>query len=1418
MRDDTVEIPAPPALPEYNDPGLLVSVLPVAGIGIMAIFYVFRATSTGGSILFAAPMLLMAVVIIAGTLMAQRWRRRDYERKKREDQINYLRLLEKKRTRLQAAHDAQISMLERNFPGPDQWLDLAINRSAQLWERRPVDPDFIRLRLGLGRVPSMITIKTPDADIDSDELEQAFALADQYRYLDRAPVLASMHHDVSVGVCGKRSMVLKSMRAMINHLAVTHSPQDLHIHLIAPKANYDDWRWLEWLPHASQTNRAGSADLLAFDTENIRNLMGNLSQIIDERRERGGEGVKTPHLMVIIDGPQLVESEAVYTTILRDGDKVGASALCIVNNFESIPTDCGAVVEIFDDSRFRYARVGRDGVQVEGQTADDLSWQDAQHIARALSAVIVREVGGGGRIPRRVDFLDVYGARRVEELSSQIHARWRRQISKGVLPFPVKIGRESLAVDTEMWLDEDHHGPHGMLAGTTGSGKSELLQTLICSLVLEHDPRLLTLLLIDFKGGSTFNVFADLPHTVGTVTNLDGVRVSRALEALKAETQWRQHFLESMNVRDITQYHRFYAGSDARVRDVNYRPLPHLFIIVDEFAQLAKEMPDFMRELVRTVQVGRSLGLHLLLGTQSPMDVITDEMNANLQFRICLRVQNIEASRAMLRRPDAAYLPAGWPGRGFFQVGEQGMFKQFQTAYVGADYEREEKDTQVEQAETLVLQMVTEDGTLQSLLPETQSVYQSQNGEVTPQDIKEPYTVARALVDTILSYSQSNNIPQMKPLLLPPLPDVFTLDTVMHRVQFGGWDGETWQDPGFDHLGEPIELGSAPIGLLDDVYNRTQHPLWINMNASGSARGHSKDGHVLILGNPGTGKTMFVRTLAISLALLHPPDKLHMYFLSFTGTGLDDVGGLPHAEKTIYGTETERVRRLFGRLTHILDQRQTVREDVFLPHIVLVIDQYEQFRDTYRDQHMRDLDRILNEGRAVGVYVVLIANSPTTIPDRIRSLVQQRIALQLGDATDYILAIGRMGAVVGDLPNGRGFYFNTPPLATHISLPCRTPGIDNEVEAIEELQRIIMRLNISYLAQQGLTPMDTLTPENQQNPAPIEELPVKIPLHSLPETQRSDYQLITPLGRYDDDALSVFNLDWWNQGPHFLVTGPPGSGKTNFLQAAVLSAAQQHAPSQLRFLLVDFNGRSLRPLNGLKHVIQRVTNTLELKTQLVNLRSELNTFYNALRDHEVPNSGLTPPLLPATVIVIDDYDLTIETLNTGNDQDLLRQLREHVRLHSEMGLYIWISGYLERSGDPLLKQILLKRSGFGLMTKESLHTLNIRTVGLPNEAMPIGRAYYPQRNSISVVQTALIENAPAYVERINNSLWSGAGRARWENPASAAQIRGEAEAFLRPSPATQTSTNGGTLGLEIDVDGLIADLLGRASDDAAGSD
>jgi S-DNA-T family DNA segregation ATPase FtsK/SpoIIIE len=1339
LPPEDIDIPAPPQASASPSQNWLIGVMPVMGIGIIAVFYVIRAAAVPNSnALFAAPLFILAIFAIGGTVVATRWRNRDHQQREQQRLRDYVRTLEKKRARLQAAHNAHLGLLETTFPAPEIGVDTALSQSATLWERRPEDHDFLLMRVGVGRVPSPVNVSLPDPDAHALELDRAMRLGDRYRTLPEAPVVLSARE--SIGVCGRRDLLNGSVRAMLCSLALSHAPSDLHIYLVS--SHREDWDWLRWLPHV----RGDERDRVAFDPLAVRVLLGDLSQRIDARQK--GSGVQLPHLLVVFDNPQLAENEAVYATILNEGASVGASALCLTADYVSVPGACSVVVDIRNNGSFRCVRAGTDAV-ITGERVDTLPVADAEPIARGLASISLKDVGSSGRIPRRVSLLDVYGVQQAEGLRSYIARSWTRDVPEGMLPFPVTIGREGLTTNMRLLLDEDHHGPHGVLAGTTGSGKSELLQTLVCALALEHDPRLVNFLLIDFKGGSTFRPFDHLPHTVGTVTNLDGTLIERTLAALRAEIQYRQRFLKNADVRDITQYYRFYGATQEQINAPSFQPLPHLFVIVDEFAQLAKQMPDFMSELVRTAQMGRSLGLHLILGTQSPMEVITEEMNANLQFRICLRVQNAEASRAMLRRPDAAYLPPGFAGRGYFMVGEGGVYKQFQTAYAGGD-----ASDNVANDEPLVLELLLDNGERVNLLDDHAHTTHRHNDP-------ESQSVAAVLAQTIRDHAAINGLSYMPPLLLPPLPDMLTLADAFDSGGRILWDGVDWTDEN-----RHLPVGNIPLGWMDDLANRTQDPLWVHLNNS------ENGGHLLVVGGPGSGKTTLLQTLALSLATCHAPDEMHLYTLSFGGGGLNALGNLPHAERVVGGMEMERVRRLFRRLLTTLETRQASRKRDHTHTIVLLVDGYEGLRDAYYEQHMAAFERLIAEGRGVNIFVVFTASTVTVIPDRVRSLVPQRIALQLSNTGDYLLAVGE-APLTDDMPKGRGYIPGSPPLACQISLPTL---YDDPDDLETSLRQHINDMRQAY-ARQG----------RMQAPEPITELPSVILLESLERPEYTPDRVITTLGQSDDNVLSPFKLDWTENGPHMVVTGPPAGGKTNLLNAAVLSAAMSHPPGALRILLVDVGGRSLLPLERLKHVIARVTNSLEVETQFGHLTREMAAFQGAA------TNGAT---LPKTLVVMDDYEIVADLLSMN--LDLMRQLRDHARLPADLGLHIWVAGYLERVGDPLLKQLLLRRSGFALRERDALHNLNVRAQ-VPAEPMPPGRAYFAQHNRVQVVQTALVDDVPAYVDYINDTLWPNATSAMWSASAGSLHAPRSVHSDELSSPTPHD--------VEIDIDGLIDDLL-----------
>lgn len=560
----------------------------------------------------------------------------------------------------------------------------------KLWSRNFNHSDVLTYRLGLGDIPNPATIEVQKERftmIDDSLAEKPRAIHNQFSILHNVPVCVDLRDKSLVGVIGDTNSWAQIIKSLIVQIAGNNSYTDVKIAFTydADKiSNTRVWEFVKWLPHVWSEDK--KIRYFATNKNEAGEVFYSIGQTMRTRSEEGS-GAK-PYYILIVLNKELLEGELLAKYIGDASSEIGLSTIIVAEHYEELPNNCEFIIE---NNRgfsgiYRTTDESTDKYQVQFDAVSDLKLMD---FARRLANIEINEVENGGEIPNAVTFFDMYGISKPQELNAA--ERWRR--SRTAETMKALIGFKSGGAPCYLDVHERYHGPHGLVAGTTGSGKSETLQTYMLSLAINYSPDDVGFFIIDYKGGGMANLFDGLPHMIGAISNLSGNQVKRAMVSIKSENKRRQRVFTYYGVNNINAYTSLYKEGSAK------EPIPHMFIIIDEFAELKREEPDFMRELVSVAQVGRSLGVHLILATQKPAGTVDDNIWSNSKFRLCLRVQDRQDSMDMLHRADAAYLTQA--GRGFLQVGNDELFELFQSGYSGAAYDEAMGDKKLVVAQML---------------------------------------------------------------------------------------------------------------------------------------------------------------------------------------------------------------------------------------------------------------------------------------------------------------------------------------------------------------------------------------------------------------------------------------------------------------------------------------------------------------------------------------------------------------------------------------------------------------------------------------------------------------------------------------------------------------------------------------------
>ena len=1025
--EDKILINPPGAEPQKPSDELLKLIMPpLIMVGVTLLITIFQPRG-----LYIIATVSMSVVSVIFSVQSFFKNRKKYKEDKKERVELYHLYLKDKAKDLEQLSRKQREGMFYHFPAIEDLTKMVKRYDSRIYEKTPLHFDFLAYRLGLGKVPTSYELKYGQEERSGkkDALEEeGYALFKAHQKIDNLPIVASLNRG-PVGYVGPRPIVLEQLQLLVAQLAVFHSYHDLTIIPIIPEEEKESWDWMRWLPHATLQDM--NVRSFVYNQRTRDQVLNSLNQILKLRKAQKEEEkandtkIFHPHYVVLITDETLILDHVIMEFFREDPTELGCSIIYVADVLSSLSENIQTVISIKDRNQGQLLL--QEGVlrELDFQLDHFPGGYDKEAISRGLAPLKhIQQLKSS--IPDSVTFLEMYQAETFNDL--KVLSRWESHAPYQSLAVPIGLrGKDDLVY---LNLHEKAHGPHGLIAGTTGSGKSETIQSYILSLAVNFHPHDVAFLLIDYKGGGMANLFKDLPHLLGTITNLDGAQSMRALASINAEIHRRERLFGQYGVNHINQYQKKFKLGEAT------EPLPHLFLISDEFAELKVNQPDFIKELVSIARVGRSLGVHLILATQKPSGVVDDQIWSNSRFKLALKVADRGDSMEMLRTADAAEITQ--TGRAYLQVGNNEVYELFQTAWSGADYQPEKDHLGIEDH---TIYLINELGQYEVL-------NQDLSGLDMAEEIKEVPTELEVIVQEINHLHQEEGIAAVAQPWLPPLKERITLDELDKVVPIEAWQKRT--------------APSVLIGVADIPQAQKQEAVTIDL---------SKDGNILLYGSPGTGKTTFLQTVAMDLARKQSPENLTLYLLDFGTNGLAPLTQLPHVADSLLLDQTEKIQKFIRIINRELDRRKKLLSEHGVgtialyrevtgkqePTMVILMDSYESMKDEpYETDLFKLFMRISREGLSIGVHLIITASRQNNLRAQLYSNFKHQLTLPQNDISEIRGIVGAtpLASTMEDI-KGRALMKRDEVDVVQFALPVAG---DNDIQIINNLRDQVQSL------------------------------------------------------------------------------------------------------------------------------------------------------------------------------------------------------------------------------------------------------------------------------------------------------------------------------------------------------------------------
>ncbi|MDP9949413.1 S-DNA-T family DNA segregation ATPase FtsK/SpoIIIE [Streptomyces sp. DSM 41269] len=1310
MPHGELSLQEPPSVPEPQSAmGNMITYMPMAlsSLGMVLIF--LRPGSGGGPMMYVAIGLMGLSAV--GMLLSQIVRASgDRKRALLGERRDYMRYLAISRRRVRKVINQQREAQAWAHPDPESLWSLV--PTSRLWERRAAHADFAEVRIGVGE-QQLATKLTPLSTKPVEDLEPLSAHAlrrfiKAYGTVPDQPVALYLRTYARVLLQSEPEAAHAMARALLAQLAVFHAPQDLRIVVLADHDRREAWEWVKWLPHNRHPTDVDGGGPVRLVTDSVLGLESLLGDELTGRPPFEADAVPSgeePYCVIVLDSARTPEDSRLATDGYRNTVTLDVSG--------SLPWKPYRHTLRLRITGRRLELVGTDRSGKE--TASALGGPDAlsPRRARALATLMSpRRMGvttdNGEALTSDVQLTTLLGLADLHTVD--LDAVRDERTDRARLRVPLGLAGDGSPVELDIKeAAQGGMGPHGVLIGATGSGKSELLRTLVLALALTHSSEKLNFVLVDFKGGATFLGLEDLPHTSAVITNLadESALVDRMQDALHGELMRRQELLRSAG-----NYTSAYEYETARAGGAALEPLPTLFVVVDEFSELLSSHRDFMDLFVMVGRLGRSLGVHLLLASQRLDEGRMTQLESHLSYRIALRTFSSMESRGILGVPDAYQLPSV-PGSAILKK-DTGTLVRFKAAYVSGPYQG--------------VRRVAAAAVAGQVVP-----YRTEwTAPRIPAPEAEPEAVAteEESEETLLALAVSRMREGGRPahqVWLPPLDRPLSLDTLLMGVAPHPERGLTTVDP--DLRGTL----TVPVGIIDRPFDQAREPLIAELSGAG--------GHVGIAGGPQSGKSTLVRDLIMALALTHTPREAQFYCLDFGGGTLAALRGLPHVGGVTGRLDLERVHRTIAEVHGLVARREKQFADEGIdsmatlrarraagefaddPYgdVFLVIDGWGTVRQDFMEV-MDTVSALAARGLNYGVHLIVATSRWAEVPTALRDQLGTRFELRLGDSMDSMINM-RAAATIPKAP-GRGMTETKHHFLT--ALP-RVDGGDSAADLGAGVADAVARVA-----------------EHWQGPPapPVRTLPAVLDPSELPAAEvGADGDLRLPLG-LEGGQLDVMWHDFAHT-PHLLVVGDAETGKTNLLRTVCRTVAERYTPDEARILLIDYR-------RGLLESVPE-SHRLGYAVSVDVLKQAVEGMARAMKER-LPGADISPARLkrrdwwsgPRVFMIVDDYDM----VSSGSMSDHFGPLLDYFAQGAELGLHMIVArsanGAARAMNDPLLRRLTEVNTPAALLSCPPSEGYLFNDT--KPKQLPAGRAQLITRRGVIQVQTPLLPDTTAEEE------------------------------------------------------------------------